>query len=100
MTHIPARTLHSTSPPAQTSASTIMYPQGLRNLHCADQAGRRKMTATLPSVPRAIIIGGSTSGLLVGALLRQRGWHIDVFERSLVELAGRGAGIVCHPELF
>jgi 2-polyprenyl-6-methoxyphenol hydroxylase-like FAD-dependent oxidoreductase len=30
----------------------------------------------------------------------RRGWHIDVFERSPVELAGRGAGIVCHPELF
>lgn len=56
--------------------------------------------ATLSSAQRAIIIGGSTSGLLVGALLRRRGWHIDVFERSPVELAGRGAGIVCHPELF
>ena len=58
------------------------------------------MTATLSFAPRAIIIGGSTSGLLIGALLRRRGWHIDVFERSPVELAGRGAGIVCHPELF
>jgi 2-polyprenyl-6-methoxyphenol hydroxylase-like FAD-dependent oxidoreductase len=58
------------------------------------------MTASLSFAPRAIIIGGSTSGLLVGALLRRRGWHIDVFERSPVELAGRGAGIVCHPELF
>src|ERR1700733_9236849 len=58
------------------------------------------MTATLSFAPRAIIIGGSTSGLLIGALLRRRRWHIDVFERSPVELAGRGAGIVCHPELF
>ena len=58
------------------------------------------MTATLSFAPRAIIIGGSTAGLLIGALLRRRGWHIDVFERSPVELAGRGAGIVCHPELF
>jgi 2-polyprenyl-6-methoxyphenol hydroxylase-like FAD-dependent oxidoreductase len=58
------------------------------------------MSATLPFVPRAIIIGGSTSGVLVGALLRRRGWHIDVFERSPAELAGRGAGIVCHNELF
>jgi 2-polyprenyl-6-methoxyphenol hydroxylase-like FAD-dependent oxidoreductase len=58
------------------------------------------MTATPSFAPRAIIIGGSTAGLLIGALLRRRGWHIDVFERSPVELAGRGAGIGCHPELF
>ncbi len=49
---------------------------------------------------RAIIVGGSTSGLMVGALLQRRGWHIDIFERSPAELVGRGAGIVCHPELF
>jgi len=52
------------------------------------------------SARRAIIVGGSTSGLLVAALLRRQAWQVEVFERSPVELVGRGAGIVCHPELF
>jgi 2-polyprenyl-6-methoxyphenol hydroxylase-like FAD-dependent oxidoreductase len=32
--------------------------------------------------------------------LRQIGWIADVFERSPVELVGRGAGITTHPELL
>ena len=49
---------------------------------------------------RAIIIGGSMSGLFTAAFLRQIGWEVDVYERSTVELAGRGAGIVTHPEFL
>lgn len=49
---------------------------------------------------RAIIIGGSMSGLFAAAFLRQIGWDVDVYERSRVELVGRGAGITGHPELF
>jgi 2-polyprenyl-6-methoxyphenol hydroxylase-like FAD-dependent oxidoreductase len=49
---------------------------------------------------RAIIIGGSMSGLFSAAFLRQIGWDVDVYERSGVELVGRGAGITGHPELF
>jgi 2-polyprenyl-6-methoxyphenol hydroxylase-like FAD-dependent oxidoreductase len=49
---------------------------------------------------RAIIIGGSMSGLFTAAFLRQIGWDIDVYERSTVELVGRGAGITTHPELL
>src|SRR5688500_2412109 len=49
---------------------------------------------------RAIIIGGSMSGLFSAAFLRRIGWDIDVFERSPVELVGRGAGITTHPELL
>ncbi len=49
---------------------------------------------------RAIIIGGSMSGLFSAAFLRQIGWDVDVYERSSVELVGRGAGITGHPELF
>src|SRR5215468_11623359 len=49
---------------------------------------------------RAIIIGGSMSGLFSAAFLRQIGWDVDVYERSHVELVGRGAGITGHPELF
>jgi 2-polyprenyl-6-methoxyphenol hydroxylase-like FAD-dependent oxidoreductase len=58
----------------------------------------------VPSSPRrrhrAIIIGGSMSGLFAAAFLRQNGWEADVYERSPVELVGRGAGITTHPELL
>lgn len=49
---------------------------------------------------RAIVIGGSMSGLFSAAFLRQIGWDVDVYERSPVELVGRGAGITTHPELL
>src|SRR6201986_4205697 len=49
---------------------------------------------------RAIIVGGSMSGLFSAAFLRQVGWDADVYERSSVELVGRGAGITTHPELL
>jgi 2-polyprenyl-6-methoxyphenol hydroxylase-like FAD-dependent oxidoreductase len=49
---------------------------------------------------RAVIIGGSMSGLFTAAFLRQIGWDADVYERSSVELVGRGAGITGHPELM
>src|SRR5882672_7760189 len=49
---------------------------------------------------RAVIIGGSMSGLFSAAFLRRIGWNVDVFERSPVELVGRGAGITTHPELL
>jgi 2-polyprenyl-6-methoxyphenol hydroxylase-like FAD-dependent oxidoreductase len=47
-----------------------------------------------------VIIGGSMSGLFAAAFLRQQGWEADVYERSPVELVGRGAGITTHPELL
>jgi 2-polyprenyl-6-methoxyphenol hydroxylase-like FAD-dependent oxidoreductase len=47
----------------------------------------------------AVVIGGSMSGLFATILLRQAGWHADVYERAESELAGRGAGIVTHAEL-
>jgi len=40
------------------------------------------------------------SGLFTAAFLRQIGWDVDVYERSPVELVGRGAGIASHPELL
>jgi 2-polyprenyl-6-methoxyphenol hydroxylase-like FAD-dependent oxidoreductase len=49
---------------------------------------------------RAVIIGGSMSGLFAAAFLRKNGWDVDVYERSTVELVGRGAGITTHPELL
>src|SRR5262245_4569025 len=60
----------------------------------------RTESAVLRRNRRAVIIGGSMSGLFSAAFLRQLGWDVDVYERSKVELVGRGAGITGHPELF
>jgi len=49
---------------------------------------------------RALIIGGSLGGLLAANLLARKGWDVEVFEQASEELAGRGAGIISHPELF
>jgi 2-polyprenyl-6-methoxyphenol hydroxylase-like FAD-dependent oxidoreductase len=50
---------------------------------------------------RAIVIGGSIGGLFVGAFLRRIGWRVDIYERSSIELIGRGVGIfAAHLELF
>src|SRR5262249_51958869 len=49
---------------------------------------------------RAIVIGGSMSGLLAAIMLGRRGWDVDVFERVEKELADRGAGIVAQTELI
>src|SRR5580704_1961014 len=48
---------------------------------------------------RALVIGASLAGLFATALLRKAGWSVEVFERSDVELFGRGAGITVQPEL-
>jgi 2-polyprenyl-6-methoxyphenol hydroxylase-like FAD-dependent oxidoreductase len=49
---------------------------------------------------RALVIGGSMSGLLAAIMLERRGWQVEVFERVESELAGRGAGIVAQRELI
>src|SRR5215469_16416152 len=50
---------------------------------------------------RAIIIGGSIAGLFVGAFLRRIGWRVDIYERSSIELIGRGVGFFAsHLELL
>lgn len=54
----------------------------------------------LARVRRAIIVGGSMSGLLSGLLLRRAGWGVDIYERVDSELSGRGAGIVAQYELI
>jgi 2-polyprenyl-6-methoxyphenol hydroxylase-like FAD-dependent oxidoreductase len=40
------------------------------------------------------------SGLFAAAFLRRIGWDVGVYERSAVELIGRGAGTTTHPELL
>jgi 2-polyprenyl-6-methoxyphenol hydroxylase-like FAD-dependent oxidoreductase len=49
---------------------------------------------------KAVIIGGSMSGLLSALQLRRAGWVVDVYERLGTELSGRGAGIVAQQELI
>jgi 2-polyprenyl-6-methoxyphenol hydroxylase-like FAD-dependent oxidoreductase len=50
---------------------------------------------------RAVVIGGSIAGLFVSAFLRRIGWQVDIYERSSIELIGRGVGIFAtHLELF
>ena len=49
---------------------------------------------------RAVVIGGSMSGLLSALQLRRAGWDVDVYERVESELSGRGAGIVAQYELI
>ena len=54
-----------------------------------------------PRERRAIVIGGSIAGLFVGAFLRRIGWRVDIYERSSIELIGRGVGIFAtHLELL
>ena len=49
---------------------------------------------------RALIVGGSMSGLFAALMLQRRGWDVDVFERVDTELASRGAGILAQAELI
>jgi 2-polyprenyl-6-methoxyphenol hydroxylase-like FAD-dependent oxidoreductase len=63
---------------------------GKRRIGSLNNAGKR----------RALIVGGSMSGLLAALLLRRAGWEADVYERVETELAGRGAGIVAQPDLI
>ena len=48
---------------------------------------------------KAIVVGGSLGGLFAANLLHRAGWDVHLYERTGEALAGRGAGIVTHPEL-
>jgi 2-polyprenyl-6-methoxyphenol hydroxylase-like FAD-dependent oxidoreductase len=48
---------------------------------------------------RALVIGGSMSGLFAANLLARAGWRAEIYERADAELSGRGAGIVTHAEM-
>jgi 2-polyprenyl-6-methoxyphenol hydroxylase-like FAD-dependent oxidoreductase len=49
---------------------------------------------------RAIVIGGSMSGLFAGLMLLRAGWQVEIYEKVEGELSGRGAGIVAQPEIL
>ena len=50
--------------------------------------------------PRALVIGGSLSGLFTANLLRTIGWDVEVFERARGDLTGRGAVLGAQTDLF
>ena len=54
----------------------------------------------LAQTKRALVIGGSMSGLLAALALTRRGWEVAIHERVAEPLAGRGAGIVAQPDLI
>ena len=56
----------------------------------AQAAGLRK---------KAIVIGGSLSGLFAANILKSIGWRVDVFERSPADLNSRGGGMVLQPNV-
>jgi 2-polyprenyl-6-methoxyphenol hydroxylase-like FAD-dependent oxidoreductase len=59
---------------------------------------RKRRIGTLPESGerRALVIGGSMSGLFAANLLARAGWRAEIHERADAELSGRGAGIVTH----
>jgi len=57
----------------------------------------------MPAAPRpqrVLVIGGSLGGLFAANLLHRQGWDVQVYEQVGDALAGRGAGIITHPDLF
>ena len=50
--------------------------------------------------PHALVIGGSVGGLMAASLLRSIDWDVTVFERTVGDLSGRGAGLGISAELL
>jgi 2-polyprenyl-6-methoxyphenol hydroxylase-like FAD-dependent oxidoreductase len=50
--------------------------------------------------PQVLIIGGSVGGLIAAGLFRSIDWDVTVFERTVGDLAARGAGLGISAELL
>jgi 2-polyprenyl-6-methoxyphenol hydroxylase-like FAD-dependent oxidoreductase len=48
---------------------------------------------------KVIIVGGSVGGLFAAVLLQQAGWQVALYERSVLGLGGKGAGLVAQPDV-
>ena len=48
---------------------------------------------------RVIVIGGSLVGLIAGNRFHRMGWEVEIFERTVGNVEGRGAGILILPGL-
>ena len=49
---------------------------------------------------KIIVIGVSIGGLCAGIALQERGFDVDIYERSPRELKDRGAGLVIQPDMM
>jgi 2-polyprenyl-6-methoxyphenol hydroxylase-like FAD-dependent oxidoreductase len=49
---------------------------------------------------KAVVVGGSMAGLLIGNMLIRQSWAVDVLERTRGNLEARGAGIVPQRSLL
>ncbi len=56
-----------------------------------------RLGSRTPLRQSAIVVGGSIGGLTAALVLRDRGWNVEVLERSTRPLTARGVGIVAHP---
>src|SRR5262245_40410511 len=52
------------------------------------------------AMKKAVVVGGSMAGLLIGNMLIRQGWAVDVLERTRGNLEARGAGIVPQRSLL
>ena len=57
------------------------------------------LQSTQPDFPKVIVIGGSLGGLFAAIALRSVNCDVEVFEKSPVNMKGRGAGIVMQMEI-
>jgi 2-polyprenyl-6-methoxyphenol hydroxylase-like FAD-dependent oxidoreductase len=48
------------------------------------------------AIGKVIVVGGSVGGLFVAVLLHRAGWQVTLYERSVIGLAGKGAGLVAR----
>lgn len=48
---------------------------------------------------KVIVVGGSVGGLFAAVLLQQAGWQTALYERSVLGLGGKGAGLVAQPDV-
>jgi 2-polyprenyl-6-methoxyphenol hydroxylase-like FAD-dependent oxidoreductase len=48
---------------------------------------------------KAIIVGGSVGGLFAAVLLHRAGWQVTLYERSVIGLGGKGAGLVAQVDV-
>jgi 2-polyprenyl-6-methoxyphenol hydroxylase-like FAD-dependent oxidoreductase len=48
---------------------------------------------------KVIIVGGSVGGLFAAVLLHHAGWQVALYERSVIGLAGKGAGLVAQNDV-
>jgi 2-polyprenyl-6-methoxyphenol hydroxylase-like FAD-dependent oxidoreductase len=49
---------------------------------------------------KVTVIGGSIAGLMAGNIFHRMGWQVNVYERVVDKLEGRGAGITILPGLI